>query len=216
MNLTSRQIIAARALLGWNQSNLAELSNISVPTIKSAEADTQTVKRATLDAIRSAIETHGVEFLPGNGVRERTAAITQYDGPSGLIDVYDDIFHTVADPRADKEILILNNAEPVNYNPQVEEYLAAHIERLEKIGAKEKIIGCEGDDDFFSGPIEYRVIPKEDFEDSPTIIYGDKIALWRYGPPAKAIIIHDRSIAQSFRKFFGWGWKHARTPEARS
>lgn len=78
------QIKAARALLGWNQSELAKAAAISVPTIKRLEAQSGplTGYDRTQQAIRSALEAAGVEFLEdgqasasgGAGVRLRSQA----------------------------------------------------------------------------------------------------------------------------------------------
>ncbi|WP_342446988.1 helix-turn-helix transcriptional regulator [Azorhizobium doebereinerae] len=56
---------AARALLGWSQTELAERSGVSEPTIKRIEAaDGELGGRVdTAAKIRGAIENAGVEFL---------------------------------------------------------------------------------------------------------------------------------------------------------
>ena len=45
-NLTSEVIRAARALLRWEQRNLAEASSISLPTIKRLEFEAGNVRSA--------------------------------------------------------------------------------------------------------------------------------------------------------------------------
>ncbi|MFL9828645.1 helix-turn-helix domain-containing protein [Rhodoplanes sp. SY1] len=67
--VTIRQLKAARALLGWSQSDLAHHSGVSEPTIARLESeDGELGGRAnTADKIQTAIETAGVEFIPENG-----------------------------------------------------------------------------------------------------------------------------------------------------
>jgi transcriptional regulator with XRE-family HTH domain len=67
--ITTRQIKAARALLGWSQADLARRSGISEPTVARLEsADGELGGRQdTADKIRRAIETAGVEFIDENG-----------------------------------------------------------------------------------------------------------------------------------------------------
>jgi transcriptional regulator with XRE-family HTH domain len=64
-----RQVKAARALLGWSQTELARRSGISEPTIKRLEAadgHNEIGGRAeTADAIKRALEAAGVEFTNG-------------------------------------------------------------------------------------------------------------------------------------------------------
>jgi transcriptional regulator with XRE-family HTH domain len=67
--VTTRQIKAARALLGWSQSDLADRSGVSEPTVarlESAEGELGG-REGTGDKIRSAIERAGVEFIDENG-----------------------------------------------------------------------------------------------------------------------------------------------------
>jgi len=67
--ITIRQVKAARALLGWSQSDLAVRSGISEPTIARLESlDGELGGRAnTAEKIRAALESAGLEFLDENG-----------------------------------------------------------------------------------------------------------------------------------------------------
>lgn len=67
--LTCEQVRAARALLQWDQKELAARSNVSIATIKRLEPLSGPLKanRVTIDAIRRALETAGVDFIPANG-----------------------------------------------------------------------------------------------------------------------------------------------------
>lgn len=67
--LTSEHIRAARALLQWDQKTLANMSNVSVATIKRLEPHSGALKsnKVTVEALRNAFETAGVEFIPENG-----------------------------------------------------------------------------------------------------------------------------------------------------
>jgi transcriptional regulator with XRE-family HTH domain len=66
---TIRQVKAARALLGWSQSDLARHSGISEPTIARLEsAEGQLGGRGeTVKKIRVALEKSGIEFIDENG-----------------------------------------------------------------------------------------------------------------------------------------------------
>lgn len=67
--ITTRQVKAARALLGWSQGDLARHSSISEPTIARLESvDGQIAGRPnTGEKIRAALEKAGVEFIDENG-----------------------------------------------------------------------------------------------------------------------------------------------------
>ena len=64
MMITSEQVRAARALLRWEQRDLAEASKVSLPSIKRLETipGPPAAQARTIDALRSAFEAAGVEF----------------------------------------------------------------------------------------------------------------------------------------------------------
>jgi transcriptional regulator with XRE-family HTH domain len=67
--VTTRQIKAARALLGWSQADLAEKSGVSEPTIARLETVEGELggRELTAGKIRAAIVAAGIEFLDENG-----------------------------------------------------------------------------------------------------------------------------------------------------
>lgn len=64
--LSSRLSRASRALLDWNQEQLATKSNLSLTTIKDFEAGRRTPGVNSLAAIQNALEIAGIRFIPGN------------------------------------------------------------------------------------------------------------------------------------------------------
>ena len=76
--ISIRQVKAARELLGWKQTDLADASGLSIVTIRRLEAQTGELggREDTVAAIRSALEFPGVEFTNGDapGVRLRKKA----------------------------------------------------------------------------------------------------------------------------------------------
>jgi transcriptional regulator with XRE-family HTH domain len=75
MIITSEQIRAARALLRWEQKELAEASKVSLPSVKRLETipGELAAQVRTVEALRQALEAAGVEFTNGGrpGVRIR-------------------------------------------------------------------------------------------------------------------------------------------------
>ncbi|WP_454017712.1 helix-turn-helix domain-containing protein [Azospirillum sp. Marseille-Q6669] len=61
--ITPRQIRAARALLGWTQETLADTALVALTALKRLESDRLDVRDTTRDAVRKALEDHGVIFL---------------------------------------------------------------------------------------------------------------------------------------------------------
>ena len=76
--LYSEQIRAARALLGWNQGELAKKAQIGTATVQRLETGNGLVSGhvATVARVQKALEAGGVRFLPaddagGVGVRRQ-------------------------------------------------------------------------------------------------------------------------------------------------
>jgi predicted transcriptional regulator len=65
--LSSAQCRAARGLLDWSQQDLAREAGVGLVTVHQLEAGTSKPRRSTLDVIRRAFETAGVEFIDENG-----------------------------------------------------------------------------------------------------------------------------------------------------
>lgn len=76
LTLTGAQLKAARALLRWEQKDVARASKLSEPTVKRLEAIDGYVRanEVTIDALVRAFDAAGVEFImaeagKGPGVR---------------------------------------------------------------------------------------------------------------------------------------------------
>ncbi len=69
--VTSRQVRAARALLGWTQELLADKALVALTALKRLESERLLVRHATREAVRKALEAAGIVFLSsdrGEGV----------------------------------------------------------------------------------------------------------------------------------------------------
>ena len=65
--ITRAQCRAARALLEWNQQELARKASVGIVTVHQFESGVSQPRRATLDVIRRAFKSAGVEFIDENG-----------------------------------------------------------------------------------------------------------------------------------------------------
>jgi len=82
LTISAEQLRAARALLGWSQTRLAEKAGLSLPTVKRVEIERgPRVSDAARLALRVALESGGVEFISENGggpgVRLRKRQLTR-------------------------------------------------------------------------------------------------------------------------------------------
>jgi transcriptional regulator with XRE-family HTH domain len=66
--ITIEQLRAARSLLGWSQSKLAQQAGVSVPTVKRVETGTgPRVSDQARAKLQRALEAAGIVFLNENG-----------------------------------------------------------------------------------------------------------------------------------------------------
>jgi transcriptional regulator with XRE-family HTH domain len=64
--MNAAQMRMARAALGWGVRELAEKAGITANTVTRIENGAD-AKQSTIDAMKSAFETAGIEFIPENG-----------------------------------------------------------------------------------------------------------------------------------------------------
>ncbi len=67
MTINPAQCRAARAMIGMDQIELAQLANVSRNTIVGFEGEQRTPNRNNLEAIGRALSDAGVEFIAENG-----------------------------------------------------------------------------------------------------------------------------------------------------
>lgn len=78
--LSPPQCRAARALLNWSQEQLAKRSSLGLSTVRNFEAARTIPVRNNLAAIRTALESAGVEFIGETGVKLRGGISSGGDG----------------------------------------------------------------------------------------------------------------------------------------
>lgn len=213
--ISPTQIRAARAMLDWSQDKLAEVTGLAKRTILTLEQGNTVPRADTANAIQDAFEKNGIEFLPGNGVRQKEEIITVYEGDEAEEQLLNDVYETMLREGRDSEILIygLDETDPKE-NPQAYALAKAQLERLSKAGIKERIIGREGNTNFVAPWHYYRWVPKEINFKTPLFIYGSKIALNNEKPPYKSIVIENDLFAETCRSLFNFAWDRAVVPSA--
>ena len=65
--VTAAQCRAARGLLDWSQQDLAARAGVGIVTVRQLEVGVNEPRRATLEVVRRAFESAGVEFIEENG-----------------------------------------------------------------------------------------------------------------------------------------------------
>lgn len=212
MILECSQIRAARALLNWSQSDLAKAAQMANSSIKNVENENTSARRETILQIKDALESNGIEFLPGSGVKLKTDEVTTIYGRSATVALYESLY-TSAHASADREILVLGLDEAFAAQYDGLARSEEHNARLKSAGITQKILANEGATEFLIEPSCYRLLPRERFGKTvPVYIYGDKVATYTGTLRRRTIIIEDKAVAQLQRAVFYSLWNDARSP----
>ena len=65
--VTGRQVRAARDLVGWTATDLAQMANVAVSTIERIESELGTTHGSPMAAVLQALAMVGIKFLPDDG-----------------------------------------------------------------------------------------------------------------------------------------------------
>ena len=203
--ITIEQIKAARALLGWNQQDLADASGTSKPAIANLERRLSSPRAETLVGIQSAMEEAGIEFIEGPGVRFNSdiLKVQVFKGSDSLQRLWDDIYDSL---KRGEEKLIFGVDE--EFFQQVKGF-DKFIERSHNKGLKGRLLVKEGDKNRPDPTAEYREIPAELFENVPFYVYKNKYAILLWEPEPTVVLIENRAIAETYRKQFNKMWDGA-------
>jgi transcriptional regulator with XRE-family HTH domain len=206
--VTVSQIRAARGLLGWSQTDLANRTNLSQRTITNIETENNTPNSETLAVIETVLNQAGVD-LSGNGVRPRRQTvdiIKQNDASSLLlVDIYIDVSQNGV-----REILMSGINQEL-LRGLAREKVIDHNKKLRLFGARERFLVPETLDPKFmtTDPQFYRGLPWAHFSDRvQTFVYGDKFAILMLGKN-ELHIIKNAAVADAQRKQYEYLWKIA-------
>lgn len=211
MPITTAQIRAARGILNWNQTDLAERTGISATSIGSIENGQTTPRASTLATIRSAFETAGVEFIGSDGVRLRSGDVRVFSGQEGYFEFFELVYATL---EQDPGEVFVSNVDERNFVKWHGEMGQEHVERISKLkDIKFKILLQEGDDYFpASSYAEYKWLPKELFSSVPFYLFGKKLAIIIFDTEPKIIVLDYPAVAAAYKKQFDGMWKQAMLP----
>jgi transcriptional regulator with XRE-family HTH domain len=207
---TIEQIRAARALLDWSQSDLAEHADLSQTGIARIENGTNQPNSQTLNKIKAAFENADIEFLGETGLRKRADELKIYRGEDGFRSFMDDVYTTAKNEGGQ---ICLHNARPANWHKWLgEDWFKMHSERMSAIGNKInfRITAEEGTSLFISSSFaEYRLFPKELFNDQSIYAYGRKLAFVTFTEDNVWVrVLENKYFADGFRVLFNIAWDH--------
>lgn len=199
------QITAARALLEWTQDNLANAAGMTKEMISKIEGGKSAGSLKSLQQIQQAFDSAGIAFQENDGVARKSGGVQTFRGRSGFLDFIMDVYETV---KFGGDVYVSN----VNENDFLKwegDEADAHMARMASIAnLKCRFLIQEGDTNIIgSHYATYRYVKKENFDDIPLYIYGEKSALIVFKEDdVEVFVIRHAEITRYFRKRFQDLW----------
>lgn len=200
----SYQIEAARAMARWSQDDLANKAGSSLSTISQVENGGREASSALEKKIIEAFVKEGI-FFTENGVEKRNTSTYTIEGENFWESVLEDIYDSLIDKKG-AEILLFCSDDRES-SPEINNL----YKKIRNLGVKMRQLVKE-DNTYLLGSIkEYRWIPKENFVNYVTAVYGDKVCLCAEGN-TKAVIFNDKQMAKMMKNLFEVVWRNAEKP----
>ena len=205
--ITPEQIKAARALLKWKQTTLAEEAGLSLPSINNVEGRIGSPRMDTMRAIQSALDNAGVQFISGLGVclREEIFEVHKYEGVDFMEKLNDDLFSCMKGP-ADE--IVMCSIDETMFPQHVPDQMLRYYNYQKETQFSEKILIRKDDNFLLAPPHTYRWIASELIGTIPYYVYKDRFAMIMW-EARRTVIIRNQSIADTFRKQFDFLWNLA-------
>lgn len=210
--ISPAQIRAARALLGWSQTQLIRAVRLTPAALSRLESGQAKGRANTLQRLENTLTQAGIEFTDGEGVklRQKTVGLVQYDGRDAISCMQDDIYVTMM--RAGARTMYLNGVDERRFMKASPASLSQIQKKIEKAGIRQKILIQDGDR-YFVMPTEvasYKWISSELFGHVPTIIFDRKVAVIFWGPPTQVVVMENAALAETYLKQFNAMWRMAK------
>jgi len=198
------QIRAARALLNWKQSKLAEVSGISVPAIARLEQFIGSPRSDTLRAIQTAFEANGIEFFGENGVNlcREVFRIDTFEGIEGMQKIWDDVVVACANRKSE---FLMSSMDEKYWIDLYGDKVGDEMKRRFQAKIHSRLLIKEGNNLCIGSDDTYRCIPKAVFGQVPHFVYADRYALINWDP-LRVVLIRSQSVADTFRRQFEFNW----------
>lgn len=216
---TIEQIRAARALLGWNQHDLADKAGLSQTGIARIENGTNQPNSKTLEKIGTAFDHAGIEFLSDDGVKRQSHKVISYTGYKGFKQFREDVLQEV-ESNENADICITNLDErgfdrwgKGEVNDHYRDKMAQI--RQQNSNLRFRSLVKEGDSHFSAARhSEYKWLPASEFGPFPYYIFGDKTAMVMFEEDEIVIFILNHPLITKFhRQQFEKLWTKAESPD---
>lgn len=210
--ITPAQCRMARSLLNWTQTDLAERCDLAPMTVTKFEKEgsDKRPEARTLEKLRRALESGGVEFLPHEGVCKASNQILVLKGTEGFAAFFDNVYDT-AKAEKDPNICVVNVDDKL-FLQWHSTHAPEYIRKMSALKIKPvRSLLNKGDDfrvaDKYS---HYKWIDQAIPSSSTLYLYGNKAAIFNFKPDDVEItVVNNASTTQMLRSMFEVLWEKA-------
>lgn len=201
-----KQIAAARQLLDWSQTDLAEKSGVSKPSIIRMEKDLHSVKDELRMRVLDTFAKDNIEFIEG-GTRINQKIVQIIEGDDCYVRLMDQAYLELANNKG--EILFSGSDETRSPNVIIQKF---NFMRAASIKMRSLI--CHGDAFVMGHLNEYRWMDVNLFSTGDVkVIFGNKVAyLMSWHKIPRVILIEDKNIADENKRLFEYIWSISPEP----
>lgn len=215
MNLTGKQVRAARALAGWDRPDLAERTGFSLMTIQNIELETKRPKQKTLDKIIAAFDEVGIEFIENQGVRYKPSNLEVFEGASRFDAFYDFLYEHLKRNGGDVCVCVTDERLMARYRKDPDLHRRRMKELFNKGDMRFRVLAEESN--FVSDYAQYKWQPKHSVSPTSFYAFGNCLALisFAHHPSPYIVVIQSKPIAEAYRASFNIAWEQAKDPSAK-
>lgn len=207
--ISSRQIKAARALLGWTQGQLAGATSLHLNAINKIENESGEPRTSTLERIQNVFETGGIRFRGQRGVelKEDIFEVARVEGPDFIKRLIDDTLAVMKGPK--DEVLNCFIDEQL-FNLADRKHNERYYRQMKKTGFRERSLMSKENDTFMNPDRKtYRWLPEKVLGTVTYAVYGNRVAFIKW-PTRELLMIRNQSLADTFRGQFEFLWLQAK------
>jgi transcriptional regulator with XRE-family HTH domain len=209
--ITGRQIRAARGLLDWDASQLADKAGLTRRTVGRIEADLVQAHEKSLASIIHVFDVHGVEFLDDEGLRIRKNQVRTFTGKTGYKLFLDHIYETVKNGGRIRQF----NLSDGKTLPYAANAAAAHLQRMKVIpNLDARVLTPHGDTNFPATYCQYRWLDLSNKLLIHYYVYNDFVAqsIFKSDHSVEIVSINSKLLAQRYADQFDAFWDSAKIP----
>ena len=211
ISISSAQVRAARGLLNWTQSELAERCDLTKATIANIENEKHHLTSKTATKIFQAFSNAKIEFLGNEGLRNKMDVIKTLEGRVGLTILFDEIYESV---RKKGGFIKVSGVDESLFQEMLDSnYISMHSNRMQKVkNLRFRALISNKDCNVHAKKyVEYAAIPFEYFFPLPIYIYDRKVAFVAFDP-LRVVFVENFNLFLAHSNQFDLIWEKASNP----